>query len=152
MKKLMTIAAVALCGAAMAGAIESSNIVGYQELDTDATGKKMVVPTFVKADGGGQWALSDLKVAGYTAPYKNSKGKWVEGCQANAFIVEKLTTTGTREVAYHWLDNGTVGPGWFASSAGDAIENGAASVTIPAGQGLWTAGSGYTLVFPAPEL
>ena len=28
MKKLMTIAAVALCGAAMAGAVESSNIVG----------------------------------------------------------------------------------------------------------------------------
>ena len=127
-------------------------MVGYQELSTDAAGKKMVVPTFVNANGGGQWALSDLKVGGYTAPSKNSKGKWVGGCQANEFIVEKLTTAGTRDVAYHWLDNGTVGPGWFASSAGDAIENGAASVTIPAGQGLWTAGSGYTLVFPAPEL
>ncbi len=121
-------------------------MVGYQELDTDATGKKMVVPTFVKADGGGQWALADLKVAGYTAPSKNSKGKWVGGCQANEFIVEKLTTTGTREVAYHWLDNGTVGPGWFASSAGDAIENGAESVKFDAGTGLWTAGSAYKLV------
>jgi hypothetical protein len=121
-------------------------------LDTDATGKKMVVPTFVKADGGGQWALADLKVAGYTAPYKNSKGKWVGGCQANAFIVEKLTTAGTRDVAYYWIDNGTIGPGWFASSAGEAIEGGAEKVAIPAGQGLWTAGSGYTLVIPAPEL
>ena len=127
-------------------------MVGYQELDTDATGKKMVVPTFVKADGGGQWALSDLKVAGYTAPSKNSKGKWVNGCQAYKFILEKLTTTGTRDVAYHWLDNGTVGPGWFADETGKAIEGGAESVVIPAGQGFWTFGSGYTIVFPSPEL
>lgn len=146
MKKLMTIAAVALCGAAMADAVESSNIVGYQELDTDATGKKMVVPTFVKTEGGGQWSLADLKVAGYTAPSKNAKGKWVNGCQAFEFIVEKLTTAGTRDVAYHWLDNGTVGPGWFADETGTAIEGGAENIKFDAGTGFWTAGSAYKLV------
>ena len=115
-------------------------------METDATGKKMVVPTFVKAEGGGQWSLADLKVAGYEAPYKNSKGKWVGGCQAGAFIVEKLTTTGTRDAAYYWIDNGTIGPGWFASSAGDAIEGGAEKATFGAGTGFWTAGSAYKLV------
>ena len=126
--------------------------MGYQELSTDATGKKMVVPTFLNVSESNQWSLADLKVAGYTAPYKNAKGKWVEGCQAGQFIAEKLTTAGTRDAAYYWIDNGTIGPGWFASSSGDAIEGGANNVTIPAGQGLWTFGSGFKLIIPAPEL
>ena len=98
--------------------------MGYQELSTDATGKKMVVPTFFNVGESNKVSLADLRVSGYTAPSKNSKGKWVNGCQANEFIVEKLTTAGTREVAYHWLDNGTIGSGWFASSSGDAIFGG----------------------------
>ena len=121
-------------------------MVGYQELDTDATGKKMVVPTFVKTDGGGQWSLADLKVAGYEAPYKNAKGKWVSGCQAGQFIVEKLTTAGTRDVAYYWIHNGTIGPGWFADETGAAIDGGAEKVTFKAGTGFWTAGSDFKLV------
>jgi hypothetical protein len=115
-------------------------------LDTDATGKKMVVPTFVKADGGGQWSLADLKVAGYEAPYKNAKGKWVGGCQGGKFIASKLTTAGSEDVSYYWIDNGTIGPGWFTSSAGEAIEGGAEKVTFDAGTGFWTAGSAYKLV------
>jgi hypothetical protein len=91
-------------------------------------------------------------VAGYTAPYKNSKGKWVGGCQGGEFIESKLTTAGTEDVSYYWIENGTIGPGWFADKNGTAINNGADNVIITAGQGLWTAGSGYTLVIPAPEL
>ena len=127
-------------------------VVGYQELNTDATGKKMVVPTFLNVGESNKVSLADLKVTGYTAPSKNSKGKWVNGCQANEFVASKLTNAGTAEVSYHWLDTGTIGPGWFADEAGIAIEGGANGVTIPAGQGLWTAGSGYKLVIPAPEL
>ena len=96
--------------------------------------------------------LSELTVTGYKAPSKNAKGKWVDGCQANKFIASRLTVFGTENVSYHWLDTGTVGPGWFASSSGDPIEGGADNVTIPAGEGLWTAGSGFKLVIPAPEL
>lgn len=126
-----------------AGAVNSLDV----EYPTVVSGKVAVGnPTPVDL------TLADLTVTGYTAPSKNNKGKWVNGCQAGKFIAEKLTTTGTREVAYHWLDTGTVGPGWFASSAGDPIDGGAESVKIPAGQGLWTAGSGYILNFPAPEL
>jgi hypothetical protein len=121
-------------------------VVGYQELDTVASGKKMVVPTFVNVNEGGQWSLADLKVAGYEAPYKNAKGKWVGGCQTGEFFVEKLTTAGTRDVAYYWLDNGTIGPGWFADEAGTVIEGGAEKVKFDAGTGLWTAGNAYKLV------
>ena len=126
--------------------------MGYQELNTDATGKKMVVPTFLNVGESNKVSLADLKVSGYTAPSKNAKGKWVNGCQGGEFIASKLTTAGTEDVSYYWIDNGTIGPGWFASSSGTAIEGGANNVTIPAGQGLWTFGSGYKLIIPAPEL
>ena len=120
--------------------------MGYQELSTVASGKKMVVPTFLNVGESNQWSLADLKVSGYTAPSKNAKGKWVNGCQANEFIVSKLTTAGTAEVSYHWLDNGTTGPGWFASSSGDAIVGGAESVKFDTGTAFWTFGSAYNLV------
>ena len=97
-----------------------------------------------------RWPIS--RSAAIPRLQKNAKGKWVNGCQANEFVASKLTNAGTAEVSYHWLDTGAIGPGWFASSSGDAIAGGADNVTIPAGQGLWTAGSGYKLVIPAPEL
>ena len=96
--------------------------------------------------------LADLSVEGYTAPSQNSKGKWINGCQAGKFMITKLTANGTSEADYHWLDTGTIGPGWFADSTGTAIEGGATTVEIPAGKGLWVQGSGYTLNIPAPEL
>ena len=120
--------------------------MGYQELNTDATGKKMVVPTFLNVGESDQWSLADLKVTGYTAPSKNSKGKWVNGCRANQFIVSKLTTAGTSEVSYHWLETGEIGPGWFADETGAAIPGGAESVKFDAGTGFWTFGSDYKLV------
>ena len=144
MKKLMLGLAVAtVAGSALA--IESA-VVGYQELSTDATGKKMIVPTFLNVGESNKVSLADLKVTGYTAPSKNSKGKWVNGCQAGQFVASKLTLLGTRDVAYHWLDTGTVGPGWFADETGAAISGGAESVKFDAGVGFWVDGSDYKLV------
>ena len=120
--------------------------MGYQELSTDATGKKMVVPTFLNVGESNKVSLADLKVTGYTAPSKNNKGKWVNGCQGGEFIASKLTIFGTEDVSYYWIDNGTIGPGWFASSSGTAIEGGAASVKFDAGTAFWTFGSDYKLV------
>ena len=120
--------------------------MGYQELSTDATGKKMVVPTFLNVGESNKVSLADLKVTGYTAPSKNSKGKWINGCQGGAFVASKLTTAGTRETAYYWIENGTIGPGWFADETGTAIDGGAASVKFDTGIGFWTDGSGYSLV------
>ena len=96
--------------------------------------------------------LADLTVTGYDAPTLNSKGKWQGGCGAGKFMVTKLTTSGTADANYYWIDNGTIGPGWFVDGNGTAIEGGAVTVKIPAGLGLWTQGSGYTLNIPAPEL
>ena len=111
----------------------------------------MVVPTFLNVGESNKVSLADLKVTGYLPPSKNAKGKWVNGCQGGEFIASKLTMFGTEDVSYHWLDTGTVGPGWFADETGAPIEGGADNIEIPAGQGLWTSGSGYTLLIPAPE-
>ena len=120
--------------------------MGYQELSTDATGKKMVVPTFLNVGESNKVSLADLKVTGYTPPSKNSKGKWINGCQGGMFIASKLTIFGTEDVSYYWIDNGTVGPGWFADDAGSAIAGGADSIKFDAGTGFWTFGSDYKLV------
>jgi hypothetical protein len=127
-------------------------VVGYQELETVSVGKVMVAPTFLNANQSDKCFLSDLKVTGYTAPSKNSKGAWTGGCAGGEFMIEKLTTSGTRDAAYYWIDNGTLTAGWYSTAEGDAIEGGASKVSIPAGIGLWTQGSGYILNIPAPEL
>ena len=124
----------------------AQTVVGYQEISTDATGKKMVVPTFLNVGESNKVSLADLKVTGYLPPSKNAKGKWVNGCQGGKFIASKLTIFGTEDVSYYWIDNGTIGPGWFASSSGTQIEGGASGVKLDAGTGFWTAGSDYKLV------
>jgi len=104
--------------------------------------------------------LSDLTVTGYTpAQWQATKkgGQNVGGCTGATFGIQTLTTTGTKDQAYYWLDYYTssttkVGPGWFADPDGTAIPGGAGSVTVDAGKGLWVQGSGLNLVFPAPEL
>lgn len=106
----------------------------------------MVAPTFTSVDSDAGCTLADLKVTGYTAPSKNNKGKWTGGCTAGKFAVSKLNTSGISEGTYHWLDTGTIGPGWFADIDGGAIAGGAESVTIDAGRALWTQGSAYRLV------
>ena len=56
--------------------------MGYQELNTDATGKKMVVPTFLNVGESNKVSLADLKVSGYTAPSKKRQGQvgqWLSG-------------------------------------------------------------------------
>ena len=98
-------------------------------------------------------SLNDLTVTGYTAPKKDSKGKWSGGCVGGKFVMSKLSETGLAipGCSYYWIDNGTTGPGWFADALGAEIEGGASDVKIPAGLGLWTSGSGYKVAFPAPE-
>ena len=100
--------------------------------------------------------LADLTVTGYTPPSKNNKGAWINGCSGGSFLLSKLNSNGIAEENYYWIDfgnsSGPIGPGWFADALGTPIEGGADKVVIPAGQAYWTAGSGYTLNFPAPEL
>lgn len=128
-------------------------IVGYQELNTPAVGNKMIAPTFVSVSSETSCTLADIKVTGYPALTYNTKTKkWQGGCQGGKFAVQILTSSGTCEAEYFWIDNGTLTPGWYADDVGTAIGGGASSVSIPAGMGLWTQGSGYVLNIPAPEL
>ena len=96
--------------------------------------------------------LARLYVDGYTAAKEVDEDEWEGGCTAGQFVVRILTSTGAPSATYYWIDNGEVGPGWFINGRGTAIDGGAASVSIPAGQGLWVIGTGYTLNVPAPEL
>ena len=101
--------------------------------------------------------LADLTVMGYDPPEKSSKGSWSKGCSGGTFVLSKLNSNGIAEENYYWIDFGVnkgdrIGPGWFADMGATPIESGAASIKIPAGQAYWIAGSGLTLVFPAPEL
>ena len=63
MKKLM-IVAVASMAAVGAFAVESANVVGYQQKDT-VTGFNFVIPTF-KAVNGGSIHIQDIKIANAT--------------------------------------------------------------------------------------
>jgi len=97
--------------------------------------------------------LGRLTVSGYEAPvWDDDEDDYVGGCPGGRFIVQFLTSSGTTESTYYWIDNGEKGPGWFASAGGTAIDGGATSVSIPAGKGLWVQGKGLTLNIPAPEL
>ena len=117
----------------------------------------MITPTFLNISESNKVSLADLKVTGYDPPEKSSKGSWSKGCPGGKFLLSKLNSNGIAEENYYWIDFGVnkgdrIGPGWFADGNATPIEGGASSVKIPAGEAYWTAGSGLTLVFPAPEL
>ena len=96
--------------------------------------------------------LGKLTVSGYDAPEWNEDDEeYVDGCGSGDFIVQFLTRSGTVEARYYWIDNGELAAGWY-TPAGTAIEGGATSVSVPAGQGMWIKGNGLQLNIPAPEL
>ena len=134
--------------------------MGYQALDTEASGNTLLAPTFLKVSESNTVTLADLKVTGYEPPQWTGSGKSAHnegGCTGGKFVVQTLTPQGTSDKMYYWIEyykNATtkVGPGWFADMSATPIDGGADSVEIPAGKGLWITGSGLTLTIPAPEL
>lgn len=137
----------------MFGAIESTNVVGYQGNTANATRNTMMAPTFLSVSSTTGCTLADLKVTGYEAPVWNEDDEaYDNGCKGFDFVLQFLNANGSVASKYYWLDNGEVAAGWYATSGGDAIEGGAASVKIPAGKGAWVIGTGKTLNIPAPEL
>ena len=102
--------------------------------------------------GNGSCSLADLSVTGYDAPvWDDDEEDYVGGCPGS-FVLQFLTSSGTTESTYYWVDNGEVGPGWFSSKGGAAIDGGTSTVALPAGKGMWIQGRGMTLNIPAPEL
>lgn len=97
--------------------------------------------------------LGKLYVNGYSPMYYDEDEEdYVGGVQGGTFVLRLLGPTGVAEATYYWIDFGIVTANWYASSTGDAIAGGAASVSIPAGKGLWVTGSGKNLNIPASEL
>lgn len=92
----------------------------------------------------GSCTLADFTVSGYDAPtWDEEEEEWVDGC-AGEFNIQFLSSSGTTEATYKWYDNGEKAAGWYDRN-GNAIEGGAASVTIAAGQAMWVTGRGYKL-------
>ena len=103
--------------------------------------------------------LAKLYVSGYDAEiYSEDDEDYVGGIgtvNSGSFVVNFLSSTGTSEASYYYIDapaSKGVSAGWYADNNGTAIEGGAASITVPAGQGLWVSGRGFKLNIPAPEL
>ena len=112
-----------------------------------------MAPTFLSVGSTSGCTLADLTVTGYDAPtWNNEISDFDGGCIGGQFILSFLTSSGTYENRYYWIDDGVIGPGWYGSRGGDAISDGAASVSVPAGKGFWVLGKGMTLNIPAPEL
>ena len=113
----------------------------------------MLAPTFLSVNSETGCTLADLTVTGYDAPTWNEDDEEFEGgCSGGDFILNFLTSSGTYESRYYWIDDGDATPGWYANAVGGAIPGGAASVALPAGKGIWVLGRGMYLNIPAPEL
>ena len=97
--------------------------------------------------------LGQIWVSGYEAPEWNEDDEEYEsGCIGGQFILSFLTSGGTYEARYYWIDDGELAPGWYKNALGEPIEGGATSVSVPTGKGFWVLGKGLTLNIPAPEL
>ena len=96
----------------MADAVESANVVGYQNLDSNASGATMMTPTFLNVNFTNKCTLADLSVTGYTAPvYDEKRGRWSGGTKGD-FNLQFLTSQGKTEATYLWHDDGTR-LGWY---------------------------------------
>lgn len=107
----------------------------------------MSTPTFIPV-GSSSVKLSDVSVTGYDSPYYvEDDDWWYGGVEAGTFVLRLLTGTGTAEATYYWIDdaNKKISAGWYADAKGAAIAEGASSVIIEQGRGLWITGKGLKL-------
>ena len=137
MKKLMFIAAVCTAGAAMA--VESANIVGYQNKDVGAF--SLSTATFTQVNGGENFTFADYKVNCDEADPDAATG-WV----ANADSFNTFTAAGLFDKSYiycpAWMAEAlteefgyTVTKGWYATSD-EEFKTNCNSVQIGAGEAV----------------
>lgn len=124
MKKLLFVATAALC-ATVFGAIESTNVVGYDTAALRDGGKAVGLgASFVNVDNS-DLTLGDVKVVGYTDEYADAQ-----------IIAKKLNGYGVGGTEYYWYDvvDGTTKYfGWY-NNDGSICYN---EEPLPAGEGLW---------------
>ena len=120
-------------GAAVTFALESANVVGYQEVATPA-GYSMRVPTFKALTGN--FKISDIKVSGALGAGNDS--------------VQKVNADGSWGDMYYYLTmdgTGWLEDGWYKADQATPVDD---SDILTTGDGLFiSAGSDLTLTFPA---
>ena len=131
MKKLM-IAAVASMAAVGAFAVESANIVGYQQKDT-VTGFNFVIPSF-KAVNGGSVHIQDIKIANATDWADNIQVLDEGGATVSAYVYATKEQSGY--AADGWLseDLGSLADVTFAPGQSILIDTADSAVLTFAGQ------------------
>lgn len=119
MKKLMIVAAAALCATVSMQAVESANVVGYYDVEAP-TGDSMRCPTF-KTVGGAGYDLAKIQVTG--------------GFGVGDIVAQTLTSDGLWDGEFYWLteDEAGVPTGWYQDAVGDVpVEEG--DVVLTEGQ------------------
>ena len=118
-------------------------MVGYQNLDSNASGATMMAPTFLNVNFADKCTLADLSVTGYSAPvYDEKRDRWSGGTKG-VFNLQFLTSQGKTEATYLWYDDGTR-LGWYDETGTTKVDG--TKVDVPAGKGLWCFGGGLKLV------
>ena len=120
-------------------------IVGYMGKESNSSGNTMIAPTFLSVNSDTGCTLADITVTGYDPAVEVDEDEWEGGCAGGDFVLNFLTSSGTLQARYYWIDDGETTPGWYSTMGGGAISGGAASIAIPAGQGVWVLGRGMKL-------
>lgn len=125
-------------------------IVGYAQKDTRNGGQSMIAPTFLQVSSTTGCTLADLSVTGYKKQaWSDVDEDYARGVTGGNFMLMLLSATGTAEKSYHWIEQEAekgIAAGWYADASGTAIDDGASSVSLQAGQALWIKGRGLTLM------
>ena len=147
MKKLM-IAAVASMAAVGAFAVESANVVGYQNKETETAQMNWTCNTF-KPVGGGTLTLGDIKV---TDGFVNSAITFLQPSGLGKTVYSEDLGKTVNEQYVYWFaeDDPEQGEGWYfkADEDGEFNQN---SRVITLGEGYYVRGSaseiGEALIF-----
>ena len=151
-KKMLAVGTAIIGTAVTAEGIVSSSVVGYMGKESNSSGNTMIAPTFLSVNSDTGCTLADITVTGYDPAVEVDEDEWEGGCAGGDFVLNFLTSSGTLEARYYWIDDGDATPGWYSTMGGGAIPGGATSVAFNAGQGVWIRGGGMYLNIPAPEI
>ena len=124
MKKLIALAAVATCGAALA--VESANIVGYDTFGLRGSGQAVGAGASFLTVSGEATTLGDIKVVGYDT---------TEGYADFQINAKQLDGYGRGGTSYSWCDfeeEGETYYGWY-----DDDMNCYNDLELAPGEGLW---------------
>lgn len=128
MKKLIALAAVATCGAALA--VESANIVGYSQYEL--TKANQFVTTSFKNVGSDTLDLTQIKVIGYT------------GATTDKVSVQFIDGTGNTDTdeagkykLYYWRDADGSSGKWVKKDGRNIVDVAVGEATLGVGEALW---------------